>query len=67
MSCKTCGAVELSGKYAMTPVDIGSIGIANNTDAENGVGVFHSDDAAFNNDTSAMRSIFRWCNSNVGY
>lgn len=57
MSCKTCGAVELSGKYAMTPVDIGSIGIANNTDAENGVGVFHSDDAAFNNDTSAMRSI----------
>ena len=26
--------------------------IANNTDVENGVGVFHSDDAAFNNDTS---------------
>ena len=67
MSCKTCEVVELSGKYAMTSIDIVSIGIANNTDVENGGGVFHSDDAAFNNDTSAMRSICRWCNSNVSY
>lgn len=57
MSCKTCGAVELSGKYAKTLINNILMRIAIYTDAENGVGVFHSDDAAFNNDTSAMRSI----------